>query len=565
MFTDKININILTALLLKHGIKQAVVCPGSRNAPIVHNLNACGQIKCRPVTDERSAGFYALGLSQATGQPVAVCVTSGSALLNLAPAVAEAHYQHIPLVIISADRPAAWIDQLDGQTIPQPDALGRFVKKAVNLPEVHDNTDRWLCNRLVNEALYLATYKGKAPVHINVPISEPLFHFNVSKLPDERAVSSCQTMSPDVSFLTERIREAKKPMVVIGQMKAAETSDETIDNLEHRMVVVREALSADSHNMPHFDEALALVGSDENYMPDLILYLGNTLVSKRTRHFLRQAKADTFLLTKDGSSLIDPTMSVVGIIECDDPDGVLNALTAKAGPTEFKQRWNRLLSKVNERVDSFEPKFSQMAIVKYLEEQLEDYDIPFDVHYANSSSIRLANIYARHYTWCNRGVNGIEGSLSTAAGFSLGTDDLVICVIGDLSFFYDQNALWNASLKGNLRVILLNNQCGSIFHRLKGLEQSEARDRLIAAGHHTEARGICTQNDIGYIRATTMDEARIAIVRLLTEQTKRPMVVEVLTNADDDTQTWKEYDNHIEQILKQTTYGKERMEENKGL
>ena len=131
MYSSKENVNILTALLVAHGVKHAVCCPGSRNSPIVHNLNECPDIACYPVTDERSAGFYALGMSQCLKQPVVVCVTSGTALLNLAPAVAEAYYQHIPLIVISADRPQAWIDQLDGQTLPQPDALGRFVSKAV--------------------------------------------------------------------------------------------------------------------------------------------------------------------------------------------------------------------------------------------------------------------------------------------------------------------------------------------------------------------------------------------------------------------------------------------------
>ena len=123
-----------------------MVCPGS-HAPIVHNLNECGGIACYPITDERSAGFYALGMVQYLRQPVAVCVTSGTALLNLAPAVAEAYYQHLSLVVISADRPAAWIDQLDGQTLSQPDAFGRFVRKAVSLPEPRNNEERWYCNR----------------------------------------------------------------------------------------------------------------------------------------------------------------------------------------------------------------------------------------------------------------------------------------------------------------------------------------------------------------------------------------------------------------------------------
>ena len=187
MYSNKENVNILTAALLAEGVTHAVVCPGSRNAPIVHNLNECGLIACHPVTDERSAGFYAIGISQAMGNiPIAVCVTSGSALLNLAPAVAEAYYQHIPLIVISADRPPQWIDQLDGQTLPQPGALGTFTHKCVSLPEPHDNEERWFCNRLVCEALYHATHGTGGPVHINVPLGEPLFEFNINELPEIR-------------------------------------------------------------------------------------------------------------------------------------------------------------------------------------------------------------------------------------------------------------------------------------------------------------------------------------------------------------------------------------------
>ena len=170
MYSNKENVNILTSLLVAHGVRHAVVCPGSRDAAIVHNLNECEDITCYPVTDERSAGFQALGLSMAEGyQPVVVCVTSGSALLNLYPAVAEAYYQQIPLIVISADRPAQWINQLDGQTLPQPDALGQMVRKSVSLPEVFAGAQQeemhWYCNRLVNEALLKSMGRVKGPVY----------------------------------------------------------------------------------------------------------------------------------------------------------------------------------------------------------------------------------------------------------------------------------------------------------------------------------------------------------------------------------------------------------------
>jgi 2-succinyl-5-enolpyruvyl-6-hydroxy-3-cyclohexene-1-carboxylate synthase len=163
------------------------------------------------------------------------------------------------------------------------------------------------------------------------------------------------------------------------------------------------------------------------------------------------------------------------------------------------------------------------------------------VHYANSTSIRLANIYAQHPVWCNRGVNGIEGSLSTAAGFSCVTKENVFCVVGDLSFFYDQNALWNQNLKGNLRILLLNNGKGGIFNMLRGLEQSSARDRFVAAEHHTSAEGICTQNNVTYLKATNMEKIRKGIDTLLYIESDRPVLLEVFTDAAEDERVYKDY------------------------
>ena len=150
---------------------------------------------CYPVTDERSAGFFALGLALHGGSPAAVCCTSGTALLNLHPAVAEAFYQQVPLVVISADRPGAWIGQMDGQTLPQPGVFGQLVKKSVNLPEITSDEDEWYCNRLINEALLELNHHGKGPVHINVPISEPFFLLPVNELPEVRVITRYQGLN----------------------------------------------------------------------------------------------------------------------------------------------------------------------------------------------------------------------------------------------------------------------------------------------------------------------------------------------------------------------------------
>ena len=495
------------ALLVAHGVRHAVVCPGSRNSAIVHNFNECPFIQCYPVTDERSAGFYAMGMAQALKQPVVVCVTSGTALLNLAPAIAEAFYQHIPLVAISADRPQQWIDQLDGQTLPQSDALGRFVKKAVSLLEPHDAEEKWYCNRLVNEAL-LAAMRG-GPVHINVPITEPLFEYSVDELPAERKIAyAAADMSPaTLSHVTRMFLSATRPMLISGQPMN-----------------------------PLLDEAVSIVGDDEEYVPDFVLYIGGSIVSKRLKRFLRKAK-ETWVVNNTGE-IADTFMNLTHVFQGDGEavaDHIRFMMVMEPHP--FIQKWDDLLARIRLQAESYEPAYSELAAVKYFEHYVGD----AEVHYANSSAIRLANSFAQHPVWCNRGVNGIEGSLSTAAGFSCVTDKRVYCVIGDLSFFYDQNALWNQNLQGNFRILLLNNGCGGIFNMLPGLEQSPARDQYVAAAHHTSAEGICQQNDIVYISASDMPQLHAGIDTLLNIESDRPVLLEVFTDPYDDEQTLKDY------------------------
>ena len=535
MYSNKENVNILTALLVEHGIRHAVVCPGSRNAPIVHNLHECPDIQCYPVTDERSAGFYALGMSQALKQPIVVCVTSGTALLNLAPAVAEAYYQHIPLVVVSADRPPQWIDQLDGQTLPQPDALGRFVRKAVTLPEVISSPpesggargglneglgsyvqteQRWYCNRLINEALIIKN----APVHINVPISEPLFDFSVPSLPVERKIDwmPADISASTLSHVTRMFLQAKRPMLISGQPMN-----------------------------PLMDEAVSLVADDESYVPDFVLYTGGSIVSKRLKHFLRKAK-ETWVVNETGE-VTDTFMNLTHVVQ-GDGEAVADHIrfTLVMEPHPFVKLWDDLLERVRHQAESYEPAYSQMAAVKYFESQVGD----AVVHYANSSAIRLANSFARsHPVFCNRGVNGIDGSLSTAAGFSVVSHlspltsyhSNVFCVIGDLSFFYDQNALWNQNLRGNFRILLLNNGRGGIFNMLKGLDQSPARDKFVSAEHHTSAEGICRQNHVAYLSVEHPAQLSSAIDTLLYIDSDRPVLLEVFTDVAEDERVLRDY------------------------
>lgn len=548
MYSNKTNVSILTSILADQGVEHVVVCPGSRNAPLVHNFSECGSMKCHPVTDERSAGFMALGLAlQSGGRPTAVCVTSGSALLNLMPAVAEAAYQHCRLIVISADRPAQWIDQLDGQTLPQHGALEPYVAKSVSLPEPTDDESHWYCNRLVNEA-YIAMQRTKRPIHINVPISEPLFDFKAKELEQERIVSYVDWSS---DFNKETIslyqRKARRPMVIMGQVPLGIIPDDYTQELEEKAVVLYDQLSID--DMPCYltDQMLyAMEGKDKALMPDFVVYFGGNTVSKRLRQFMRRLPKGCHVVMVDAEGeLKDVGMNADFLIHGQTDQVVkdiyMTWLYDYEPSSQYINAWNNLRDKVEERHEQYKPAYSSMLAVKLLEEDIKSEC----VYYANSMAVRLGCIYARHYIFCNRGVNGIEGSLSTAAGAALAAKDIsdenIYCVTGDLSFFYDENALLQKQLTGNLRILLLNNHGGGIFATLNGLEASPASHELIAASHDISAEGICRQCGLAYKKATTEASLYSGIGWLRNEKSDRPVVLEVVTNTDDDKRAYEEY------------------------
>ncbi len=548
MYSDKENINILTALLLAHGVRHAVVCPGSRNAPIVHNLCEAPGMTCESVTDERSAAFIALGKSQALGEPMVVCVTSGSALVNTLPAVVEAWYQHVPIIVVSADRPEAMIGQLQGQTMPQQKTLEAFWVKEVSLPEPHDDVERWYCNRLVNEALCAMTQLGGGPVHINVPISEPLFNFTTSELPNERCIKLVDNHLWQ-NELTEELLASPRPMVVVGQLQGhvACRVCEAIKHLEENVVVLAEQLATSNMKPCHFDEALIEIGEHEAYKPDFIIYIGDTLVSKRAKRFLQHCHPSRCVVVNALGQLTDVTMNATDVVACKAED-VLTSLCEKmdsrgaklsAEALAFRERWVAVLAKWTKRCDLFEPAYSQMMAVRQLCELTNEQECY--MQFANSSAVRLGLLYAIHHMYVNRGVNGIEGSLSTAVGFASEKDEPVYCVIGDLSFFYDQNALWNGVGKRNLRVVMLNNGGGGIFHQLRGLERSPYRDRFVSAAHTASAKGVCEATGVAYMAARNEEELREGISWITNRDTMGPILLEVFTDAETDAREYEKY------------------------
>ena len=549
VYSDKENINILTSLLVSYGVRHIVVCPGSRNAPLVHNFDVSPDITTHAVTDERSAAFFALGLRLRLRQPVAVCVTSGSALLNTMPGAAEATYQHEGIIIISADRPQAWIGQLDGQTMPQHGALGTFASPSVSLPEPHNDTERWLCRRLICEAMIANTCPPFPSVHINVPVSEPLFGFSTPCLPEIPPVGIADLDDQNGRETLRRILKGKRRLMVISGQTYDDTAAGFLMDKASGCVFVAEWLSPYGR-VRHIDEILRTTCAEEldNMRPDCIVYIGGHTVSKRLRHYMRSLDSRTMFITvSDDGMLHDVSQHTTLVVKATAGDFmrmICNGAICPDADMDFVRRWHDMDNMAARRISASCPPYSQMLAIRRLEENIDNSkDI---VCYANSLSVRAGMMYASAYRYCNRGLNGIEGTLSMAAGMAAGATEEgmtsgnmtaaqnVYCVIGDLSFFYDSNALWIQELAGNMRIMLINNQRGAIFGMLPGLDRSPAHKPLIAAGHNATAEGICSQYGMEYYRATDTPSLEEGIRLLTSGVHDRPVVLEVLTDADTD-------------------------------
>lgn len=554
MYCDKSNVNILTAYMAAYGIRHVVVCPGSRNAVLVHNFAVCDAFTCHAVTDERSAAFVALGMAASLSAPVAVCVTSGTALLNTLPAIAEAHYRQLPLLIISADRPQQWIGQQDGQTLPQPHALAPYAAYSAQVHELTNEASRiWLC-RMLNEA-FLALPHG--PVHLNVPVTEPLFSFTTSQLPAVRPLSryepTTKAQLPDE--IIERLREARCPILVVGQIDGLRVDDELHELVcSGAILVLPEALSGLPGN--HRTKVLEEIGPESVFKPDLVLHVGGTFVNKQVKLYLRRADADIVRIGQD-NGLVDTFNHLTAVVPLTATDG-LHAIAHAARNMPEKETvrhamdYLRTFQTVPQRFCT--NMLNDLGIIQKAFEYMRE--LPGHLHLANSNSVRNALHFVDGYPfpiYCNRGTNGIEGTLSTAVGHALASDSPVYVIIGDLSFFYDQNALWNSELRGNLRILLLNNSGGQIFLTLPGLGESPAAHKYVAAAHHTSARGIANSYGVNYLSVKRTDELDCAMAAWSRPGESRPVLLEAFTTPTDNNAAAKMMHRIYVQHMKQSS------------
>ncbi|MBP5315579.1 MAG: 2-succinyl-5-enolpyruvyl-6-hydroxy-3-cyclohexene-1-carboxylic-acid synthase [Muribaculaceae bacterium] len=533
-------VNSIADIIYAHGVRDVVVSPGSRNAPLIDSFASHEEFKTKVIVDERTAAFVALGISLATDRPVALVCTSGSAVLNYAPAVAEAFYRQVPLIVISADRPAQWIDQNDSQTIKQPRVLSNIVKTSVDIPaDISTETDAWWSNRLLNDSMLTALEENRGPVHINVQISAEQLAGKTG-VGNSRIISSTKPTPIVDDKMFDRLKSGspRKIIIVGGFAKNNPLLEKSLSLLAEKenIVVLTESICNIRHDkfISAIDRTLSAITPEieADICPEVVISFGGALVTRMLKQRLRLLKNVEHWHVGIQNMSIDCFTSLSQRIET--PADVFFASMAKALPdckSDFSRSWHILSDKAakshNTYVDSVE--WSDMTAYKYIFGNLPS---NIDLHLSNGTPIRYAQLFANATTphsFCNRGVSGIEGSTSTAIGMSMASNSPTMLISGDLSAFYDLSAFAIEGIGGNMKIVVMMNGGGSIFRFVKATRNRPTLDRYMAANPRFPIAKIADAFGFDYHECNSLDSIRYEWNSFVTENDK-PAILAIFTD-----------------------------------
>ena len=553
MISTKKNIQQLAALLLKKEISDIVISPGSRNAPMINTFAGIPEFHCRNIVDERSAAYFALGLALAKQNPVALVCTSGTASLNYAPAIAEAFYQNIPLIVLTADRPDYWIDQAESQCIRQDGIYQNFTKKGVSLPLGESEKELWFAARQINEILNLSVSGTPAPVHINIPMEEPLHQLTDTKLPKVKEIEVAEIQTKisenELPGLAETINQSQKILILAGQLNPNPGLENCLTEFVDKTgaVILHEHLSnlSDRQFCSSIDALMAAIQDEnaEDFQPDLLITFGGQLVSKSLKQFLRKNKPAQHWHLSLGGEHFDTYQSLTKVIKTSAID-FFESLSKRVLPVtkNYLHCWKNKETCVNQLRDEFAKSigFCDLKAFELIGEKIPDNTI---VHLGNSSPVRYALIHERVKNamyFSNRGTAGIDGCLSTAVGFASESDKLNTIILGDLSFFYDSNALWNKYIGANLRIIVIHNGGGNIFSMIKGPADSPAFAEHFFTGNTHKAEVLAKAFGLDYFSAKNEPELAEALIEFYSPEQQKIALLEVFTDAEVNVKVFRE-------------------------
>jgi 2-succinyl-5-enolpyruvyl-6-hydroxy-3-cyclohexene-1-carboxylate synthase len=552
MYPKKELAQIVISACVQFNIETVVISPGSRNAPLTIGFSSHKEIETLSVVDERCAAFFALGIAQQTRKPVAVLCTSGSALLNYYPAVAEAFYSNIPLVIISADRPKHLIDIGDGQTIRQENVFANHILFSANLIE---NTKYKTRNsQLIGEALQVAISQ-QGPVHINVPFDEPLYEtvpvlkaYNFPHI----SLSSLDNSHINYEKLSKSWNVAEKKMILVGVNYPDADLHSLMDlYAEDDSVLILTETTSNLHHDKAIDSIDQLIFSlsDTEFQelkPDILITFGGMIISKRIKKFLRDYQPKEHW-NIDARKATNTFLCLSEFIQIK-PVDFFSHFNEFIRPlkSDYQPKWIAFRDERREKHVAYlkSIKYSDFSV---FEQALNAIPERCQLQISNSSIIRYAQLFSMKATvniFCNRGTSGIDGSTSTAIGAAYATEQQTVFITGDLSFFYDGNGLWNSNIPKSFRIIIINNSGGGIFRIIPGPKDTNAA-KYFETPHCLTAEYLCKMHQLEYQKAYATETVTKELSRFF-ETSEKPKILEIFTPSAENDLVLKDYFKYIQ-------------------
>jgi 2-succinyl-5-enolpyruvyl-6-hydroxy-3-cyclohexene-1-carboxylate synthase len=551
MTSDKKNVSLLADLFIKKGLSDIIISPGSRNAPIVIAFAGKSGVNALSIVDERSAGFFALGMAQQSGKAVAVACTSGSAALNYAPAIAEAYYQKIPMLVLSADRPPELIERGYGQIIRQKEVYKNYIKASFELPvDIADDETFHETVRIINNAINLTQYPEPGPVHINIPFREPLYGVTNEILPAE--VIDFEKEEVDAKTLISEFADVcntyENIIIVAGQQQKDEDLNTLLSIIASKNVVVLSETTSnlnDAHFMDSIDNIISSIQPDEakKFQPELLVTFGGQVVSKMVKKYLRDHPPEEHWHISSSGTPLDTYFRLKKVIPLQ-PKQVFKELIrvlTKKQPDYFN-RWLLRKNKLNQRKDAYLQiiPYCDLKVIEFLLANLPENT---NLHLGNSTPVRYSQLFGsdqKFNYFSNRGVSGIDGQVSTAAGNAHANTALHVLITGDLGFLYDSNGLMNHYLKPNLKIVVINNAGGGIFRFIDGPAQSGHLEEFFEAKHDWKAEKIAEAFSLSYYKAENMDQLKSSFDDFINDH-NAPAILEIFTPPEKNGEILKGY------------------------
>ncbi|RDY61753.1 2-succinyl-5-enolpyruvyl-6-hydroxy-3-cyclohexene-1-carboxylic-acid synthase [Flagellimonas nanhaiensis] len=575
-YSDIPSAQTLVLYFKSKGVKNIVISPGSRNAPLTISFTKNPFFNCYSIVDERCAAFFALGMSQQLKEPVAVVCTSGSALLNYYPAVAEAFYSNIPLLVISADRPHYRIDIGDGQTIRQKNVLkehigysanlrqdvvhaaGEVKKYGKDLLEFSQEEIQTFNEAELKKAIHVAVNES-FPVHINIPFEEPLYGttdapiINTPNESEEVGITSNIETWEDLSKIWTN---SERKMVLVGVNPPDSISDETLKVLAHdaNTLVFTETTSNVHHPdfFPSIDSIIAPIEKSGNkeelfraLQPEVLVTFGGMIVSKKIKAFLREFKPK-YHWHIDPKKAYDTFFCLSRHLKADPNDFFLSMDSLEKPQSDYKSKWSKVKSDYETKRETYLKQIPFSDFMVY-DQIIRSIPSDYQVHLSNSSTVRYTQLFPMQESlkvFCNRGTSGIDGSVSTAVGASVHHQSPTLLITGDLSFFYDSNGLWSSHIRKDFRIILVNNSGGGIFRILPGNEDTKEFATFFETKHNFAAEHLAKMYGFEYHQANNLEGLK-GCLKDFYQESQQPKILEITTPREQNDTILLDYFNFI--------------------